>query len=164
MTTSISSINAGSSAASEALSKKTNLSQETKSRLEALGIAVTDGMTESQAQAKIAAKEAEQKSDNKQDNPSESEVLSEARTLASEVGVQVSSDEDINDILDDIGSELEAMLEDAEGNPAVLAQLSTYLNRLNNLEDKYDNIQTSQNNMYSPMNMISTNNKIALGL
>ncbi len=164
MTTSISSINAGSSAASEALSKKTNLSQETKSKLEALGIAVTDGMTESQAQAKIAAKEAEQKSDDKQDNPSENEILSDARALASEVGVSVASDDDVNDILDNISSELEAMLEDAEGNPAILAQLSSYLNRLNSLEDRYDNLQTSQNNMYSAMNMISTNNKIALGL
>ncbi len=164
MTTSISAVNAGSSAASEALTKKSNLSSDTKAKLEALGIAVTDGMTESQAKAKIAAKEAEQKQNSGAGNSSESELLSEAKSLAADVGVSVSADADINDILDDIGSELEAMLEDAEGNPSVLAQLSTYLNRLNSLEDRFDNLQTSQNNMYSAMNMISTNNKIALGL
>ena len=64
MTPSISSVSAGSSAASEAITKKSTLSSDTKAKLEALGITVTDGMTEAEAQNKIAAAEAEQNAQN----------------------------------------------------------------------------------------------------
>lgn len=168
MTTSISAVNAGSSAASEAVTKKSSLSNDTKAKLEALGITATEGMTESEAQAKIAAAEQEQNAQNdggeQQGNSSEAEIMSDVKTLASKVGVSVASDADVSDILDDIAAELEVMLEDAENNPAVLAQLSTYLSELTSLDDQYQSIQNSQASMYSAMNMISTNNKIALGL
>lgn len=168
MTTSISSVNAGSTAASEVATKKSSLSNETKAKLEALGISATDGMTESEAKAKIAQAEAEKISQNQnnqqQGNSSESEILSEAKALASSVGVSVASDADVTEILDDIGAELEEMLEDAENNPGILSQLSSYLSQLTSLDDRYESLQSSQASMYSAMNMISTNNKIALGL
>lgn len=167
MTTSISSVNAGSSAVSEAVTKKSSLSSETKAKLEALGITATDGMTESEAQAKISSAEAQnnsQNQDNQQENSSEREILSEAKALASSVGVSVAGDADVTEILDDIGAELEVMLENAENNPAILSQLSSYLSQLTNLDDRYETLQSSQSNMYSAMNMVSTNNKIALGL
>lgn len=168
MTTSISSVNAGSTAASEVATKKSSLSNETKAKLEALGISATDGMTESEAKAKIAQAEAEKNSQNQnnqqQGNSSESEILSEAKALASSVGVSVASDADVSEILDDIGAELEEMLEDAENNPGILSQLSSYLSQLTSLDDRYESLQSSQASMYSAMNMISTNNKIALGL
>ena len=160
-------MSAGSSAASEAITKKSTLSNDTKAKLEALGITVTDGMTEAEAQNKIAAAEAEQNAqnqNNQQGNSSESELLSEAKALASAVGVSVSSDADVSEILADIGNELEVMLENAENNPAVLSQLSTYLSQLTSLDDRYNSLQNAQASMYSAMNMISTNNKIALGL
>lgn len=168
MSTSISAVNAGSSAASEVISKKTSqLSSETKAKLESLGITATDGMTETEAQAKIAAAEQQENAQNQsgqQENSSERELLSEAKALASSVGVSVSSDADVSEILDDVSAELEAMLEDADGNPSVLSQLSTYLSTLTSLDSRYQTLQNSQASMYSAMNMISTNNKIALGL
>ena len=106
MTTSISSVNAGSTAASEVATKKSTLSSETKAKLEALGITATDGMTESEAKAKIAQAEAENNSQNQnnqqQGNSSESEILSEAKAIANSVGVSVSSDADVTEFLDDI--------------------------------------------------------------
>ena len=166
MTTSISSVNAGSTAASEVLTKKSSLSNETKAKLEALGIPVTDGMTESEAQSKISQAEAQKQSQNggQQQNSSESEILSRAKTLASQVGVTVSSDADISEILDDIGAELETLLEEAEGNPTRLSTLSSYLNELMTLDEQYSSIQSSQQGMYAAMNMVSTSNKISLGL
>lgn len=124
-------------------------------------------MTESQAQSKIAEAEAQQNAQNQgnqQGNSSESELLSEAKSLAGAVGVSVGTDTDISEILDNIGAELESMLEDAENNPAVLSQLSNYLSQLSSLNERYNSLQTSQASMYSAMNMISTNNKISLGL
>jgi len=167
MTTSITAVNAGSSAASEAVTKKSSLSDSTKRELEALGITATDGMTESEAQAKIAAAQQEENAQNgeeQQGNSSESEILAEAKTLAAQVGVSVASDAEVSDILDDIGAELEVMLEDAENNPAILSQLSSYLSQLTSLDNRYDTLQSSQASLYSAMNMVSTNNKIALGL
>lgn len=143
MSTSISAVGAGSTAASEMITKKCTLSETTKAKLEALGITVTDGMTESEAQAKISQAEAQQQSQNEggqQQNSSESEIL------------------------DDIGAELEVLLEEAQGNPTRLSTLSSYLSELTSLDSQYDSVQSSQQSMYAAMNMVSTNNKIALGL
>lgn len=167
MSTSISAVGAGSTAASEMITKKCTLSETTKAKLEALGITVTDGMTESEAQAKISQAEAQQQSQNEggqQQNSSESEILSQAKSLAAQVGVTVSSDADISEILDDIGAELEVLLEEAQGNPTRLSTLSSYLSELTSLDSQYDSVQSSQQSMYAAMNMVSTNNKIALGL
>lgn len=166
MTTSISSINAASTSASESTVKKSTLSDSTKEKLEALGITDTDGMTESQAQAIIASAQQQNTGEDsqQQSNSSESEILSEAKSLAASMGISVSDDSDVSEILNDIGNELEVMLEEAENNPSILPALSTYLSTLTSLDDKYDNLQSSQENMFSAMNMVSTNNKIALGL
>lgn len=166
MSTSISAVNAGSSAAGEAVQKKSTLSSSTQNELEALGITATDGMTESEARQKIAQTKAEQNAQNgeQQGNSSESEILADAKTLAAQVGVPVSGDADVSEILDDIGAELEMLLEEAENNPAILSQLSSFLSQLTNLDDQYDSLQSAQSGMYNAMNMVSTNNKIALGL
>ena len=165
MSTSISSVNAGSTAASEAAVKKSTLSNETKSRLAELGIAYTEGMTEAEASAKIKEAEAHQgeQGQNQEENSSESDILAEAKSLAALMGVAVSSD-DVDEILDDIGAELEVMLEEAEKNPANLSQLSSYLTQLTSLDERYDYLVTQQENLFAAMNMVSTNNKISLGL
>lgn len=160
--------NTASAAASNALTAKTSqLSETTKAQLEALGITATDGMTESEAQQKIAAAQAEQQQENggqQQNNSSESEILSEAKSLAAQVGVSISSDDDISEILDDIGEKLEVLLEEAENNPGILSTLSGYLSQLTSLDDRYESMQNFQSSLFSAMNMVSTNNKIALGL
>lgn len=166
MSTSISSVNAGSTAASESAVKKSTLSNETKSRLAELGISYTEGMTEAEANAKIAEAEAQNNQQNQEqdgDSSSQSDILSEAKTLAASMGIAVDSD-DVDDILDDIGAELEVMLEEAEKNPAKLSQLSSYLSQLTSLDERYDYLVNQQENLFAAMDMVSTNNKISLGL
>lgn len=167
--TTISSVSSTSSAMNSALAHKTSyLSETTKAQLEALGITVTDGMTEAEAKQKIAEVQAQREAQNdnqqQQGNSSESEILSDAKSLASQVGVSVSSDADVSEILDDIGNRLEAMIEEANNNPAELSQIASYFSQLTSLNDKYDSVQSSQNSLYAAMNMVSTSNKIALGL
>lgn len=169
LVTTISSVSSTSSAMNSALAHKTShLSETTKAQLEALGITVTDGMTEAEAKQKIAEVQAQREAQNdnqqQQGNSSESEILSDAKSLASQVGVSVSSDADVSEILDDIGSRLEAMIEEANNNPAELSQIASYFSQLTSLNDKYDSVQSSQNSLYAAMNMVSTSNKIALGL
>lgn len=163
MSTSISSVNAGSTAASESAVKKSTLSNETKSRLEELGITYTEGMTEAEASAKIKEAEAQQGAPGQNQEESSSDILSEAKSLAELMGVAVTSD-DVDEILDDIGAELEVMLEEAEKNPANLSQLSSYLTQLTSLDERYDYLVNQQENLFAAMNMVSTNNKISLGL
>ncbi len=172
MTTSINSVNAGSTAASETAVKKSSLSDSTKRELEALGITASDGMTESQARQKINAAKNEkgadagtkQKDGQEQQNATETEILADAKTLASAVGISVGSDDDIAEILDDISAELETMLEEAADNPAILSTVSAYLSELTSLDEQYDSLQSFQTNMYNSMEMTATNNKLALGL
>ncbi|MGN0031031.1 MAG: hypothetical protein ACI37Q_03655 [Candidatus Gastranaerophilaceae bacterium] len=163
MTTSVSSVNAGATAASESSVKKSSLSDSTKSKLAQLGIEETQGMTESEAQSKIRKAEREKQAREQRedyDNASEGEIRTEAKSLATAVGVSLSDDDDISEMLNAIGDKLESQLEEAENNPAVLSQLSVYLSKLKSLDNRYDSIS----NMYSAMNMISTNNKIMHGL
>lgn len=169
MTTSINSVNAGSTAASETAVKTTSLSDSTKRELEALGITASDGMTESQARQKINAAKNEKGADTGAgqqggSDASETEILSDAKTLAAAVGVSVASDADVSEILDDISTELEAMLEEAENNPGMLSIISSYLSELTSLDEQYDSLQSFQTNMYNSMEMTATNNKLALGL
>lgn len=123
-------------------------------------------MTESEALSLIsAAMQEKQSSSDEQNgrNDSESQILSEAKALASSVGVSISSD-DTTEILNAIGNELETLLEDAENNPSILPQLSSYLSQLSSLDNRYDTLLDSQESIYSAMNMISTNNKVSHGL
>lgn len=166
MTTSISNVTAGSAAASSTSTQKTSsLSEETKKKLEALGITATDDMTEAQATALINAaqqKGAQQGGENQQD--SQSDVRAEAKTLAASMGIVVSDDAETDEILNDIGEEIEVMLEEAETNPAILPSLSSYLSELTNLDDRYETLQARQESIYAAMDVISENKKMELGL
>lgn len=167
MTTSINSINAGGNAASETVTKKqSQLSDSTKKELEALGIPATDGMTEAEAQQKItqAKQEKQQQNGQQQGYSSEFEIKADAKSLAEELGISVSDDADISDILNEIGTEIEALLDTAENNPSVLSKVCDYFNKLSNLDVEYDNMVALQSNYENAMNMIAENNKIALGL
>ncbi len=169
--TTISSINSNtaSASASNAITSKTSqLSETTKAQLEALGITASDGMTEAEAQQKIAEVKAEQQQQNageeQQGNSTESEILSDAKSLAAQVGVSVSEEDDLSEILNNIGDKLEVLLEEAENNPNALSTISSYFSQLTALDDRYDSMQSFQDNLFNAMNMVSTNNKIALGL
>lgn len=169
MTTSVSSVSSQTTqaAAAQTTQKKSDLSESTKRQLEALGIPVTDGMTEAQAQTKIQEaqrQEAAENGDNEGQNLSETEVLADAKSLAARVGVSYEEDESVTEILDKISEELDAMIDEAGENPQEINTILEYYRELTSLDDQYDSIQTAQNSMYAAMNMVSTNNKIALGL
>ena len=91
-------------------------------------------------------------------------MLSEAKTLASSLGLSVSDDADVVDILDDIGAEIEALLESAETNPSILSAVSGYLAELNGLDEEYSNIVALRDNYNNAIDMVAANKKFALGL
>ena len=162
--TSISSI--GSAAASLSTHKIEELSSSTKQKLEALGIDPTTVTSEAQAQSLIAQAEAtkhQQNSGQQQGgNSSEQELLSEAKSLASTVGVAVSSNDTLDDIIDNISAEIQVMLN--SGDQSQISQAQGYQAQLAEISDRADSIQTTQQNIFNAMNMVSISNKYALGL
>ena len=163
---SISSISSAQ-AASVSTYKSDELSSSTKLKLEALGIDPTTVTSEAQAQSLIAQAEAtkhQQNSGQQQGggNSSEQGLLSEAKSLASAVGVSVSSNDSLDDIIDNISAEIQVMLN--SGDQSKISAAQGYQSQLASLSDRVDSVQSTQQNIFNAMDMVSISNKYALGL
>ena len=88
--------------------------------------------------------------------------MSEAKSLASTVGVSVSSNDTLDDIIDNISAEIQVMLN--SGDQSKIAAAQGYQTQLANISDRADSIQSTQQNIFNAMNMVSISNKYALGL
>lgn len=147
--------------------KTEELSSTTKLKLEALGIDPSTVTTEAQAQALIAQAEAAKQQNNagqqqQGGNSSEQELLSEAKNLATEVGVTVSSNDSLDDIVDNISKEIQVMLN--SGDQSKISSAQSYQAQLASISGRAEAIQSTQQNIFNAMDMISVSNKYALGL
>lgn len=164
--TSISSINSLQAGAISTY-KTEELSSTTKLKLEALGIDPSTVTTEAQAQTLIAQAEAAKQQNNARQqqqggNSSEQELLSEAKNLATEVGVTVSSNDSLDDIVDNISKEIQVMLN--SGDQSKISSAQSYQAQLASISGRAEAIQSTQQNIFNAMDMISVSNKYALGL
>lgn len=164
--TSISSINSLQAGAISTY-KTEELSSTTKLKLEALGIDPSTVTTEAQAQTLIAQAEAAKQQNNagqqqQGGNSSEQELLSEAKNLATEVGVIVSSNDSLDDIVDNISKEIQVMLN--SGDQSKISSAQSYQAQLASISGRAEAIQSTQQNIFNAMDMISVSNKYALGL
>lgn len=164
--TSISSINSLQTGAISTY-KTEELSSTTKLKLEALGIDPSTVTTEAQAQTLIAQAEAAKQQNNagqqqQGGNSSEQELLSEAKNLATEVGVTVSSNDSLDDIVDNISKEIQVMLN--SGDQSKISSAQSYQAQLASISGRAEAIQSTQQNIFNAMDMISVSNKYALGL
>lgn len=164
--TSISSIN-NLQAGAISTYKTEELSSTTKLKLEALGIDPSTVTTEAQAHTLIAQAEAAKQQNNagqqqQGGNSSEQELLSEAKNLATEVGVTVSSNDSLDDIVDNISKEIQVMLN--SGDQSKISSAQSYQAQLASISGRAEAIQSTQQNIFNAMDMISVSNKYALGL
>ena len=164
--TSISSINSLQAGAISTY-KTEELSSTTKLKLEALGIDPSTVTTEAQAQTLIAQAEAAKQQNNagqqqQGGNSSEQELLTEAKSLASQVGVTVSSNDSLDTIVDNISKEIQVMLNSGDKSKVSIAQ--SFQAQLASISERAETIQSTQQNIFNVMNMISVSNKYALGL
>lgn len=95
-------------------------------------------------------------------NSSEQELLTEAKNLARQVGVTVSSKDSLDDIIDNISKELQVMLNSGDKSKASTAQ--SYQAQLASISGRAETIQSTQQNIFNTMNMISISNRYILGL
>ena len=165
--TSISSVSNMQTAAISSYKTETELSSSTKLKLEALGIDPSTVTSEAQAQTLIAQAEAAKHQNNagqqqQGGNSSEQELLSEAKNLASQVGVTVSSNDSLDTIIDNISKEIQVMLN--SGDKSKMATAQGFQTQLASSSGRAESIQSTQQNIFIAMDMISVSNKYALGL
>lgn len=161
MSTEIKSVSATKSQANFAQTATEELSESTKKELQALGIPTEDGMTESQAQAKI--QEARMQKLQQSGAGTEVEIASDVKSLAATIGLSVEEGTPTDEILAQIAEELEAQIDEAEGNPQELSALMGYFKELSNLDAQYTDIQRGQSKLFNEMELISQNNKQEFG-
>ena len=147
--------------------KQEELSSSTKLKLEALGIDPSTVTSEAQAQTLIAQAEAAKQQNNagqqqQGGNSSEQELLTEAKNLATKVGVTVSSKDSLDDIIDNISKEIQVMLNSGDQSKTSAAQ--GYQTQLASISGRAEAIQSTQQNIFNAMDMISISNKYVLGL
>lgn len=165
--TSISSVSNMQTATISSYKTETELSSSTKLKLEALGIDPSTVTSEAQAQTLIAQAEAAKHQNNagqqqQGGNSSEQELLSEAKNLASQVGVTVSSNDSLDTIIDNISKEIQVMLN--SGDKSKMATAQGFQTQLASISGRAESIQSTQQNIFNAMDMISVSNKYALGL
>lgn len=151
--------------------KQNNISSSTKVKLESLGVNISSVSSESEAQSLIeklkAAKagtqqQATEKKEAASSSTSEAETLSEAQSLASKMGLVLNSDSSVDEILNQISSKIREL--STSENPSDRQMAQAYQAQLNTISSNYNALQSSQQNMYSAMNMMSINNKYSLNL
>lgn len=131
-----------SSSSSSSSSSASKLTEETKRKLEALGVDTTNITTETQGQIALLQAQQQQAQQNPEGgNKAEMEsIKSQATALAGKLGVSVSSDEKVPDIMSAIGSALNAKVSAAGNDQAKIAEVQE-------LQAEYDSISSSLSNM-----------------
>ena len=146
------------------------LSEETKRKLQALGIDVTNVTSEAQAQMLITAAQSRQqvqKTDNSNKDTtcsSELELITKAKTLANKMGVSVSQNSTMSEILTSLSNKISTLTAQAENNQTKTNEIQQFRTELTSLQNEYSTLIQSQNSIFSVMNMSANLNKFMLGL
>jgi len=141
---SISGAGAASSIASGSSSSAQKLTDDTKKKLEELGVDTTGITTEAQGQIALLQAQQAQGGEKAHSGGGGKEAMenikSQATALAAKVGVQVSSDEKISDIMAAIGPAIDAKVSAAGNDQTKIAEVQE-------LQSEYDSISSSLSNM-----------------
>lgn len=139
------------------------LREETKQELEALGIVAIEGMTEAEAQIIIEEARAEQEDIAPQQAAGRAEINSDIKNLATIVGISYEDKSPPEEILVAIAEELEAQIDEAEGNPKELSTLMGFYRRLSALDAQLDELQGGQAKLFAAMDLAAKDNREAFG-
>lgn len=156
--------------ASYSFCTQNKLSDETKRKLQALGIDYTNVASEAQAQLLIQSAQSRQqiqKTDNNNQQTtcsSELELISRAKTLASKVGISISQNASMSDILTSLSNKITNLTTKSSETINKNNEIEQYRTELTTLENEYSNLTQSQNSIFSAMNISANLNKFMLGL
>lgn len=149
------------------------LSEETKRKLESLGVDTSKIKTESEGQQKLKeiqdaqaaqANKSDQGKHHQQDGSQIQSINEKLTSLASQVGVSISGNDKIPDILSTISNKISEMSVKAGGDTQKLQKISQYQNELNVIASEYASFvnqhQASQNQLSGGMDSLAAYNKI----
>lgn len=145
------------------------LSEETKRKLQALGIDPTTVSSETEAQALIAtAKQKIEQTKNESSSQntccsSECELISRAKNLAEKIGLQTSNNDSLRNLIDKISTKL-SLISNKTQDEQTTDKISNYQNELTSIENEYSQINNNQNSLLTAMNLTANMNKFFLGL
>ncbi len=161
---SINAISSSMAVSSAYTTKSTELSEETKAKLQALGIDPSTVSSESEAQSLIAQVEAMSQSDQARPNSSDQTLLTKAQALAEDVGVQYSYKDNLDDLCEKISQKIEQLASQYGNDGAKMSILEDYQRELSSIDSRYSTEIDKDDSIFNAMNMISVSNKYALGL
>jgi len=145
-------------------SSKAPLTDETKSKLEALGVDTSKITTEAQGQAVLKASEKKQEDSKKATNPlksnSEQSLKASAKSLADEMIIPTLEEDTTDDILERISKEINKLEQEAGNDEVKRADIENYKIKLENISIKYSDIKTSKQKLDNSMNGLASYNKI----
>ena len=145
------------------------LSEETKRKLQALGIDPTSVSSETEAQALIAtAKQKIEQTKNESSSQntccsSECELISRAKHLAEKIGLQTSNNDSLRNLIDKISTKL-SLITNKTQDEQTTDKISNYQNELTSIENEYSQINNNQNSLLTAMNLTANMNKFFLGI
>lgn len=145
------------------------LSEETKRKLQALGIDPTSVNSETEAQALIAtAKQKIEQTKNESSSQntccsSECELISRAKHLAEKIGLQTSNNDSLKNLIDKISTKL-SLISNKSQDEQTNDKISNYQNELTSIENEYSQINNNQNSLLTAMNLTANMNKFFLGI
>lgn len=166
---SINSISAMSGSYSTGQSSQSQLSEETKRKLQALGIDPSTVTSETQAQALIAAAQQQvQQTTNESSSQntccsSECELISRAKILAEKIGVQTSTNDSLENLIDKISSKITS-LTSLNNDSKAQSETNQYQNELTSIQNEYSTVSSNQNSIMTAMNLTANMNKLLLGI
>lgn len=146
------------------------LTEETKAKLEKLGIPYTSTTTEAQAQAMIQSelKTKKNREENLEDNKQQSQtnnknnLFEKAVELAKKIGITVDKNTSFEELIIKIEDNLEAKISQSQNNKSLLKQLKQYSEELANIQAQSQG-STSTNNtnqaLMMSLEMLSNYNK-----
>lgn len=160
---SIDSINSVNSASASSSSSSTSkLSEETKKKLQALGLDPTKYTSEAQAQTAITEAQNKQAS-NKPAAPSNFQTIkNEVQDLASKMGIIPGANDKINDIMANISDKITELQATAGTDSAKLAQVSDYNSQYTTISNELAQMEAAKN--MTGASAMANYNKAALGL
>lgn len=163
MTDAISSISSNASSSLSASSSSSGkLTDETKKKLEALGIDTANVKTEAEGQAKLKEAHAAQAHQKPKGASPMASIEDGAKALASEMGVSVGSKDKLTDIFDNITAKLSELKASAGDDENKKAEVSNYENQYNTLYNEYSQMAAARN--MTGASALANYNKAALGL
>lgn len=168
MTGSISAIGNSSSGSISNNSGSTKLTEETKKKLQALGIDTSNIKTEAEGQAALKEAMAKQAAANHHHDPSKSmsekTIEDQAKSLASQMGVSVGNNDTLDVILSNISNKIDELQSSAGNDQTKLADLNNYKAKFATLSDEFSQLTVSRSMINNSLQGMANYNRASLGL